>query len=103
MSLTLQVIRVRKDEESTMQYALVISNSKVALAPCHPARARKLLKRGKASVYRLHPFTIRLYHEPVDPVSTDIEVKIDPGSRTTGIALVQHNPSGSVVVYGIKL
>lgn len=86
-----------------MHYALVISDSKVALAPCHPARARKLLKKGKASVHRLYPFTIRLYHEPVDPVETQIEVKIDPGSRTTGIALVQHNPTGAKVVYGINL
>lgn len=86
-----------------MQYALVISNSKIALAPCHPARARKLLKKGKASLHRLYPFTIRLYHEPVDSVETDIEIKIDPGSRTTGFALVQHNPSGSKVVYGINL
>lgn len=86
-----------------MQYALVISNSKVALAPCHPARARKLLRRGDAAVHRLYPFTIRLKHEPVDPVSTEIEIKIDPGSKVTGIALVQHSKSGSTVVYGINL
>ena len=86
-----------------MQYALVISNSRVPLAPCHPARARILLKRGKAAVHRLAPFTIRLKHEPVDPVTVVLEVKVDPGSKVTGIALIQHNPKRSTTVYGINL
>ncbi|WP_196218833.1 RRXRR domain-containing protein, partial [Anoxybacillus flavithermus] len=30
------------------------------LAPCHEAVARKLLKQGKAAIYKRYPFTIIL-------------------------------------------
>jgi hypothetical protein len=30
------------------------------LAPCHPARARALVRRGRARLIRRHPPTIRL-------------------------------------------
>ncbi|MBU52303.1 MAG: HNH endonuclease, partial [Deltaproteobacteria bacterium] len=26
--------------------------------PCHPARARQLMRKGRAAVYRRYPFTI---------------------------------------------
>jgi 5-methylcytosine-specific restriction endonuclease McrA len=75
------------------------------LMPCHPARARKLLRKGRARVHKLHPFTIRL----VDRVAEDSEidgvtVKIDPGSRFTGIALTREGPDGTVHgLYGIEV
>jgi hypothetical protein len=39
---------------------LVVSRDCVELCPCHPARARKLLRSGRAVVHRKKPFTIRL-------------------------------------------
>ena len=57
--------------------------------PCSEKRASSLLKKGRARVHRLVPFTIRLvdrYQET--SVLQMIEVKIDPGSKTTGIAVV---------------
>lgn len=73
----------------------ILDTNKQPLSPCRPSVARKLLRDGKAAVYRRFPFTLVLKRavevsEPVQPVT----VKVDPGSKTTGIALVQ---SGKVI------
>ena len=53
--------------------------------------AKKLLKAGKAAVYRRFPFTIILKKECTS-TKVNLELKIDPGSATTGLALVlNHN------------
>jgi 5-methylcytosine-specific restriction endonuclease McrA len=66
------------------------------LNPVHPGRARLLLKEGKASVYRRYPFTLILKQEVKHPAVTPLRVKFDPGSKTTGIA-VMDDASGEVV------
>jgi len=66
----------------------VLNKDKQPLSPCHPARARELLDKKKASVFRLYPFTIILKTQKKNPKFQDTRVKIDPGSRTTGIALI---------------
>ena len=43
-----------------MQRVFVLSSDREPLDPCHPARARKLLKQGRAAVLRKYPFTIIL-------------------------------------------
>ncbi|MEA5576247.1 RNA-guided endonuclease IscB [Anabaena sp. UHCC 0451] len=70
-------------------YALVLDTNKQPLSPCHPSVARKLLASGKAALLRRFPFTIILNKSCSDVVNQAIELKIDPGSKTTGIALVQ--------------
>ncbi|RKZ53257.1 MAG: hypothetical protein DRR08_27510 [Candidatus Parabeggiatoa sp. nov. 2] len=70
--------------------------------PCHPARARKLLKNEKAAVYRRYPFTIILTHR-VGGDLQPIEIKFCKGSRTTGIALVGHFDRGSEVIWAGNL
>ncbi|MCB9436420.1 MAG: HNH endonuclease [Anaerolineales bacterium] len=55
--------------------------------PCSPARARQLLKAGKAAVFRRYPFTIIL-KERAGGHTQPVQVKLDPGSQTTGIAVV---------------
>ncbi|MFR6027912.1 MAG: RRXRR domain-containing protein [Sutterella wadsworthensis] len=58
--------------------------------PCHAARARKLLKKGKAAVFRRFPFTIILKERTREASAVqDVLVKIDPGSKSTGIAVVR--------------
>jgi 5-methylcytosine-specific restriction endonuclease McrA len=74
----------------------VVDTNKQPLSPVHPARARKLLSYGKAAVYRRYPFTIILKISVVDPVVADLRIKLDPGSKTTGIAVVD-DQSGKVV------
>lgn len=36
----------------------VLDTNRNKLNPCHPAKARLLLKQGKAAVFRMYPFTI---------------------------------------------
>lgn len=66
------------------------------LDPIHPGWARKLLSSGQAAVWRRFPFTIILKKEVLAPTVHPLRLKIDPGSRTTGIALV-NDVSGEVV------
>jgi 5-methylcytosine-specific restriction endonuclease McrA len=73
------------------------------LMPCHPARARKLLSKNKASVYRRYPFTIILKNETTN-FTQPIEFKVDPGSKTTGIALVsEFKIQGNVLIWAANL
>jgi len=86
-----------------MNSVFVISSTQKPLMPCRPARARKLLTAGRAAVYRLHPFTIIL-KDRADGETQDVEIKIDPGSKTTGIALVGHfEQQGATVLFGANL
>ncbi|AEG14355.1 HNH endonuclease [Desulfofundulus kuznetsovii DSM 6115] len=68
------------------------------LLPCHPARARKLLKVGKVEVLRGSPFTIRLKYPVENPVGS-LRAKVDDGSKWVGIALVNEH-TGEVVFRG---
>lgn len=56
--------------------------------PIHPKQSRKLLSSGKASVFRRYPFTLILSKVVTDPVVHALILKIDPGSKFTGFALV---------------
>jgi len=77
-----------------MQYVFVLDTNKVSCEPVHPAHARKLLKAGKAAVFRRYPFTLILKEERPEP-PTELRLKVDPGSKTTGLALVDDS-SGQV-------
>ncbi len=68
-------------------YVLVVDANKKPLTPCKPSVAKKLLKARKAAVYRRFPFTIILQKKCV-PNQQKLELKIDPGSQTTGLSLV---------------
>lgn len=69
-------------------YVFVIDQSKQPLNPVPPARARELLKKGKAAVFRLYPFTLILKHSVDNPILKPLILKLDPGSKVTGIALL---------------
>jgi len=60
------------------------------LSPCHPARARILLKKGKAKVVSTYPFTIRLTHKVESPVINPTRAILDDG-KTCGLGVVQEN------------
>jgi 5-methylcytosine-specific restriction endonuclease McrA len=68
----------------------VLDTNKRPLAPCHEAVARKLLKQGKAAIYRRFPFTIIL-KKSVDEskIKATYRLKIDYGSRHTGLAILR--------------
>nr|MDJ0726789.1 RNA-guided endonuclease IscB [Prochloraceae cyanobacterium] len=77
----------------------VLNSNKLPLNPCHPAKARKLLSQGKASVFKRYPFTIILKEEKLNYVNNNCTLKIDPGSRTTGLAVL----SGNKLIWGAEL
>nr|UZQ22124.1 HEARO endonuclease [uncultured bacterium] len=69
-------------------YTFVLDTNKQPLFPVHPAVARKMLSNAEAAVFRRYPFTIILKHGADRPTQS-IEIKLDPGSKTTGIALLK--------------
>ena len=74
----------------------VLDKNLKPLDPCHPARARELLKKGRAKVFKQYPLTIMLQDRTLEESATHPHrIKIDPGSRTTGIAVIQED-SGRV-------
>lgn len=83
---------------------LVLNTDKAPLMPCHPARARALLRQRKAAVYRRVPFTIILKEQNHEAVTQPIELKLNPGSKVTGIALVAaFAKRGATVVWAAHL
>lgn len=93
-------------------YVFVLDSNKTPLNPTSPAKARKLLSNNKAAVFRRYPFTIILKKASTDwsnftkgerditsITPKSIELKIDPGSKTTGFALVKNNK----VIFGAEL
>ncbi len=79
-------------------FVLVVDQNRKPLTPCNPAIARRLLGAGKASVLRRFPFTIILPQE-VQSSPEPCQIKIDPGSKTTGVVLVK----GSKVLWAMEL
>ena len=88
---------------------LVLDRSKQPLMPCSEKRGRLLLERGRARVHRMVPFTIRLVDRRVeDSVLQPIRLKRDPGSQTTGLALVREREAvdqaaGEILRAGVVL
>ncbi len=80
-------------------FVFVCDTNKQPLAPVPPGQARRLLKKGHAAVYRRYPFTIILKYVVTNPVAQPIQLKIDPGSKTTGLAVLQ----GDLVIWGSEL
>jgi 5-methylcytosine-specific restriction endonuclease McrA len=78
----------------------VLDKNKKPLDPCHPAKARKLLRDGLAKVFRRYPFTVIMEELEVEKcVTHSHRLKIDPGAKTTGIAILQ----GSRIVWAAQL
>ncbi|MFH8490689.1 RNA-guided endonuclease IscB [Streptomyces longisporoflavus] len=74
----------------------VLARDRQPLMPCHPARARELLDKGRAVVHRQAPFTIRLKDRTsVDSEVDGVQLRIDPGSKATGIALTDEKKESS--------
>ena len=78
----------------------VLDQEKKVLEPCHPAVARRLLKQGKAAVFKRYPFTIILKRSVVDIHTTDYTLSVDPGSKCTGMAITD---SDNRIVQKIEL
>lgn len=68
----------------------VLDKRKRPLMPCSERRARLLLRKHRAVVHRMVPFTIRLKDRTRQESAVQPSVlQIDPGSKTTGMALAR--------------
>ncbi len=80
----------------------VLDRSGSSLMPCTEKRARLLLERGRARVHKMLPFTIRVVDlETEDCEFQALRVKLDPGSKTTGMALVRETAENGVAVINL--
>jgi 5-methylcytosine-specific restriction endonuclease McrA len=84
-----------------MQRVFVLDAQKSPLMPCRPVRARLLLSQGRAAVYRRYPFTIILKAPKPNATVAPLRVKIDPGSKTSGLAVV--NDADGQVIWAAEL
>ncbi len=79
-----------------MSRILVVDQERRPLMPTTPARARLLLKRRQAAILRRFPLVLMLKDARPEAVVEPLRVKLDPGSKTSGIAVV-NNHTGEVV------
>jgi len=78
-------------------YVPVLNADGRPLSPCHPARARQLLHRGKARIVSRLPFVIQLLRLVEHPAFAPVTVTLDDG-KTVGVAVVEHLPRRDRVV-----
>ena len=78
------------DGKDYQMAVFVVDQRHQPLMPCSEKRARLLLARRRAVVHRRAPFVIRL-RDCARAQSTvqEVALKIDPGSKTSGIAVVR--------------
>jgi 5-methylcytosine-specific restriction endonuclease McrA len=79
----------------------VLDAERKPLLPCHAAISRQLLSDGKAVVFRQQPFTIIIKRKVNTETEKVLRLKIDPGSKTTGFAIV--DDEAKRVVYAAEL
>jgi len=82
---TPELFKSSSSEEAIMVFVLNKDFSPVM--PCSEKKARKMLEKGKAVIHRLYPLVIRL-KEQITPEIEDLRLKLDPGAKTTGFAVL---------------
>src|SRR5579859_5834480 len=87
---------VKSKGASPVSFVFLVDTHRQPLSQVHPGRARILLKAGKAAVLKRYPFTLILKAAIEQPQVQPLRIKLDPGSRTTGIAIVD-DESGQVL------
>ena len=80
---------------------LIVDKNGTPLQPTNPGKARILQRDGKAKKIRLYPYVIMLEHEITAPITSDLELRIDPGSKVTGFSIVSLKTN--LVVWGMEL
>ena len=70
---------------------ITLDKKKKPLGYCTPRRARILISKGRACVYRYYPFTVVIKDRLAEDArpAHDYRIKIDPGAKDTGIAVTE--------------
>ena len=80
-------------------FVAVLGRDGRPIMPCTGKRARLLLERKRARVVRIEPFTIQLKDRSQENCEfQDMAVKIDPGSKFTGICVARIKSVGKIAV-----
>jgi 5-methylcytosine-specific restriction endonuclease McrA len=85
-----------------VQRVFVLGKLGNPLMPCHPARARELLSKGRAVVVRYSPFVIRLKDRDGGSIQS-IRLGVDPGSKTTGMAVSRDDGGVRHVMFRLEV
>jgi 5-methylcytosine-specific restriction endonuclease McrA len=80
-------------------FVFVVDTNGQPLNPVPPGQARRLLKQRLAAIYRRYPFTIVLKYTVSVPKIQPYQLKIDPGSKVSGLAIVRDDK----VIWGAEL
>ena len=80
-------------------FVFVIDAQKRPTTPINPGFALRLLKQKQAAIYRKFPFTLILEKSRPDLIRPHLKIKIDPGSRVTGFAIL----NGAQVIWAAEL
>jgi hypothetical protein len=96
--LAKRTLREIRRDATMSNFVFVLDTEKRPLTSCTAGVARSLLKAGKAAIYRRYPFTLIL-SKTVAASPKPLELKLDPGSKVTGIAIKQ----GNKVIFGAEL
>jgi len=81
-------------------FVFLIDANKTPMNPIHPAHARELMESGKVAVFRRYPFTLIMNRVVENVITYPLTLKVDPGSKTTGISLVNNRDE---VIWGMEL
>ena len=79
-------------------YIPVLTPNRRPLAPCHPNRAKGLVRQEKASFKHRSGIRIIILNKTKVPKlknSSKIQLRMDPGAKTTGMAVTRNYPDGS--------
>jgi hypothetical protein len=80
-------------------FVFVVDTNGQPLNPVPPGQARRLLKHRLAAIYRRYPFTHVLKYTVSVPKIQPHQLKIDPGSKVSGLAIVRDDK----VIWGAEL
>ena len=81
---------------------LVQNKDNTPLSPCHPARARILIKQGKAKLISAYPFTIKLTYQVENPVFIPTRAILDDG-KTCGLGVTQENKTHNLALCKVEM
>ena len=82
-------------------YIPVLTTKGRPLAPCHPQRARSLVRAGKAQFkhrYGIRCIVLTRTNVPKLRERCKLQLRIDPGARHTGITITRDDVDGSRTV-----
>jgi len=86
----------------SMHTVYVLNQDGKPLMPTRPAKAKWLLKNGKAKVACRSPFTLRLTYQIKEPILQPASLAFDDG-ETVGVAVIQNNKSHQRVVFWAQM